>query len=70
MRREIRVNPYKFNYGDGKGSLTILMDIAKEVECDVDYGSWNSCVTYMPEDDVQFNKVTELLDAFEFEYRS
>lgn len=60
----INVSPYGLpEYGD-KGGLTILMEIAAETGCDVDYGEWLKPVTFRPESNVQYNRVIELLNTF------
>lgn len=64
----IDVNPYKVEYTGDVDSLTLAMEIAKETECHFNAGGWISPYQFHPSDNVQYNKVTELLDLFGMSY--
>lgn len=66
----IQVSPDKLpEYGD-RGGLDVLIEIAKETNCDVDYGSWLTPVTFKPEDNVQYTQVLNLIRTFDMQYNN
>lgn len=64
----IRVNPYVNPLNGDKGGIDLLMMVADETGCDVDYGTWNSCVTLKPQTSTQYNEIVELLETFEMKF--
>ncbi len=66
----INVNAYKLKSYDDTGSLTVLLEIAKETGCPFDAGSWGGFCKFMPENTTQYNKVIELLRLFEMEFHN
>lgn len=64
----ITVNPYKFAYNKDQDALTVLKMIADETDCTVDWGAWLKPVVFHPTNNIQQNKITELLSEFGLEY--
>lgn len=65
---EIAVNPYSNPLNGDTGGIDLIMMIVEETGCDVDYGSWNSCVTLKPTTSTQYNEIIELLQTFELKF--
>ena len=65
---EIGVSPYNLPDYDNAGGLAVLMMIAKETGCDVDYGAWLKPVTFKPDSNVQYNAVIEHLRLFKMTF--
>jgi len=66
----INVNPYKLKDYDDSGSLTLMLEIAKETGCPFDAGSWISACSFMPENTTQYNQVIDLLRLFKMEFNN
>lgn len=64
----INVNPYKFAYNKDQDALGLLKMIAEETDCRVDWGAWNTPVVFHPTNNIQQNKITDLLNEFGLEY--
>lgn len=64
----INVNPYKFEYNKDQDALTLLKMIADETDCRIDWGVWQSPVVFHPTNNIQQNKITDLLSEFGLEY--
>lgn len=65
---EINVNPYIVPNNKDENGGGLLMMIAEETGCDVNYGSWSTPVTFHPSTSTQYNEVIDLLDTFELKY--
>lgn len=65
---EIGVNIYDIPYTENAGGLTILLEIAKEVGCGYDAGTWRDAPKLYPEDNLQYNQIIDLLQAFGMKY--
>lgn len=64
----IAVNPYKCPLNGDTGSGDLIRMIAEETKCDVDWGGWNTCITFKPESNTQYNKIVDLLNEFEMTF--
>lgn len=64
----IDVNPYKVDYTKDTDSLTLALEIAKETDCRFNAGEWMRPYQFRPSNNVQYNKITELLDLFGMHY--
>lgn len=64
----IAVNPYKCPLNDDTGSGDLIRMIAEDTKCDVDWGSWNTNITFKPESNTQYNKIVDLLNEFEMTF--
>lgn len=64
----ISVSPYHVPDNNNENGLGLLMEIADETGCDVDYGSWNSPVTFRPTTSTQYNEVVDLLETFQLNF--
>lgn len=64
----IGVSPYDVPEYNNEGGLTVLREIQKETHCEVDWGEWMKPVTFKPKNNLQYNKVIELLLLFKMSF--
>lgn len=64
----ITVNPYKCPLNGDTGSGDLIRMIAEDTKCDVDWGSWNTGITFKPESNTQYNQIVDLLTEFEMTF--
>lgn len=66
---EILVNPAvnPLN-GDNGGGIDTLLMIRDETGCECDFGSWLTPVKFLPESNLEYNEVMDLLNTFEMKY--
>ncbi|MOA24194.1 hypothetical protein D3C78_1448670 [compost metagenome] len=64
----LMVNPYKCEWGNDLGGLTLCSEIAKETGCVMDAGSWTESVTFLPYSNLEYNNVLTLLETFGLSY--
>lgn len=67
---EINVSPYSLPEYDNRGGLDLLVMIAKETGCEVDYGEWMKPVVFKPISNVQYAEVTSLLRTFKMTFHN
>lgn len=65
---DIAVDPTVNPLNNNKGSVDTIMLIAEETGCSVDYGSWLTPIRFLPESNVEYNEVMDLLNTFEMKY--
>lgn len=61
---ELYVSTNDMQYEEGKGSLTVILEICKELDIRYDPGSWMQPVKMFPTNNIQWNKAVELLNLF------
>lgn len=58
----IKINLYNWKE---KGALSTCIMIAEETGCHFEAGEWNKPFIFFPEDNITYNKVIDLVNAFE-----
>lgn len=66
----ISVSPYDIPDYDDVGAMVILREIHKETGCTVDWGDWNKPVVFTPHDNLQYNRVIDLLLEFKMVFHN
>lgn len=64
----IAVSPYDLPDYNNEGALTLLLEIAKETGCEFDPGEWLQPCTFKPQNNEQYNRVIDLLLAFNMSF--
>lgn len=62
---KLRIGSHSMQYNDGKGIYDVLVEIQKETGCSVDWGDSMTPITFMPDSNVQYSQVLNLLHTFE-----
>lgn len=60
----IRPDLYNMEWGDGKGSLNLCVEIAKEVGCQYETSNSGPPFRFIPENNVQYSKIISLCREF------